>query len=187
MLKLVWHLVDLPSGMPNEKAFGVGVVMLGWGIALLARLTWQDLVLGVGLVGVLVGDDPNDEITGVLGGAEPNAPETWRFSIDVAQSWERAMAEIFLPQTRKVLLRSAMTMSPDRGSVFSSYPSTFPWLSANRRYGVSGGAPSPSAVCAPSVARRLRQSSAATLTPAAAAPTSAFLSVLWPSSACAAR
>ncbi|MEZ4733975.1 MAG: TIGR01777 family oxidoreductase [Caldilineaceae bacterium] len=63
-------------------------------------------------------DHPNDEMTGVLGGAEPNAPETWRFSIDVAQSWEQAMAEISLPQTRKILLRSAMTMSPDRGGVF---------------------------------------------------------------------
>lgn len=63
-------------------------------------------------------DQPNDEVTGVLGGTEPNAPETWRFSIDVAQSWEQAMAEISLPQTRKILLRSAMTMSPDRGGVF---------------------------------------------------------------------
>jgi uncharacterized protein (TIGR01777 family) len=63
-------------------------------------------------------DAPNDEATGILGGSEENAPETWRFSIDVARSWEQAAAEAVVPHTRKVLLRSAMTMSPDRGGVF---------------------------------------------------------------------
>jgi len=64
-------------------------------------------------------DAPNDEATGMMGGSEPNAPETWRFSIDVATAWERAVEEAGpLPQTRKVLLRSAMTMSPDPGGIF---------------------------------------------------------------------
>lgn len=65
-------------------------------------------------------DAPNDEATGVLGGgdAEAGAPDTWRFSIDVAKSWERACEEAATPRTRKVLLRSAVTMSPDRGGIF---------------------------------------------------------------------
>jgi uncharacterized protein (TIGR01777 family) len=63
-------------------------------------------------------DAPNDECTGSLGGSEPDAPDTWRFSIEVAKAWERAAEEAIVPQTRKVLLRSAMTMSPDRGGVF---------------------------------------------------------------------
>lgn len=63
-------------------------------------------------------DAPNDEATGTLGGAEPAAPDAWRFSIDVARSWEQAAEEAVVPRTRKVLLRSAMTMSPDRGGVF---------------------------------------------------------------------
>jgi uncharacterized protein (TIGR01777 family) len=63
-------------------------------------------------------DAPNDEATGILGGAEENAPDTWRFSIDVARSWEQAAAAAVVQHTRKVLLRSAMTMSPDRGGVF---------------------------------------------------------------------
>ncbi len=63
-------------------------------------------------------DAPNDEATGILGGAEKGAPDTWRFSIDVAQSWEQAAREAVVPHTRKVLLRSAMTMSPDRGGIF---------------------------------------------------------------------
>jgi uncharacterized protein (TIGR01777 family) len=63
-------------------------------------------------------DAPNDEATGILGGDEPDAPDTWRFSIDVAKAWERAAAESeVLPGTRVVLLRAAMTMSPDTGGV----------------------------------------------------------------------
>lgn len=65
-------------------------------------------------------DAPNTEATGILGGSEPGAPDTWRFSIDVARSWEKAAAEATLPQTRLVLLRSAMIMSPDRGGVLDS-------------------------------------------------------------------
>jgi uncharacterized protein len=65
-------------------------------------------------------DRANDEHTGVLGGNEANAPDTWRFSIDVARAWERAFGESIAPQTRKVALRSAMTMSPDRGGIFDT-------------------------------------------------------------------
>jgi uncharacterized protein len=63
-------------------------------------------------------DTPNDERTGIIGGIEPNAPDTWRFSIDVATSWEKAFDAVDTPRTRKVCMRSAMTMSPDRGGVF---------------------------------------------------------------------
>jgi uncharacterized protein (TIGR01777 family) len=63
-------------------------------------------------------DAPNDEATGILGGSEEDAPDTWRFSIDVAKSWEQAANNFTTPQTRKVLLRSAMVMSPDPGGVF---------------------------------------------------------------------
>jgi uncharacterized protein len=63
-------------------------------------------------------DAPNDEATGVIGGLEPGAPDTWRFSIDVATSWERALGQAVTPRTRKVAMRSAIVMSPDRGGVF---------------------------------------------------------------------
>jgi uncharacterized protein len=65
-------------------------------------------------------DAANDETTGILGGSETNSPATWRFSIDVAKSWEQAANEAVVPRTRKVLLRSAMTMSPDRSGVFDA-------------------------------------------------------------------
>ena len=63
-------------------------------------------------------DAPNDEITGIIGGDEPDAPDTWKFSIDVAKAWEKAANEADTPRTRKVLLRSAMTMSPDKNGIF---------------------------------------------------------------------
>ncbi len=63
-------------------------------------------------------DAPNDEETGMIGGGETGAPETWRFSIEVAKAWERAATDANVPATRRVLLRSAMTMSPDRGGIF---------------------------------------------------------------------
>jgi uncharacterized protein (TIGR01777 family) len=63
-------------------------------------------------------DAPNDEATGVLGGNETGVPESWRFSIDVATNWERAAVEARTPHTRQVLLRSAITLSPDPGGVF---------------------------------------------------------------------
>jgi uncharacterized protein (TIGR01777 family) len=63
-------------------------------------------------------DTANDEETGVIGGNEPGAPDTWRFSIDVANAWEQAANVAHVAHTRKVLMRSAMTMSPDRDGVF---------------------------------------------------------------------
>ncbi len=63
-------------------------------------------------------DTANDEASGVLGGHEPGVPETWRFSIGVAKAWEQALDDASVPQTRKVALRTAMVMSPDRGGVF---------------------------------------------------------------------
>jgi len=62
----------------------------------------------------------SDERTGIIGGDEPGAPDTWRFSIDVAKAWERAVDESPTPATRKVKLRSAMVMSPDKDGIFDT-------------------------------------------------------------------
>jgi len=58
---------------------------------------------------------------GELGGTEPGAPASWRFSIAVAKAWEAAFFGTATPQTRKVVLRSAMTFSHDRGGVFDAF------------------------------------------------------------------
>lgn len=63
-------------------------------------------------------DAPNDDLTGVIGGDEPDAPKYWKFSIDIARAWEKTQAEANTPHTRKVALRSAMVMSPDAGGIF---------------------------------------------------------------------
>ena len=60
----------------------------------------------------------HDEATGVIGGNEPGVPAYWKTSIEIAQAWEREQAKAATPSTRKVVLRSAMVMSPDRGGVF---------------------------------------------------------------------
>jgi hypothetical protein len=61
-----------------------------------------------------------DESTGELGGSERDAPETWRFSIDVARQWERSFFGSNTPGTRKIALRSAMVMSVEPGGVFEA-------------------------------------------------------------------
>ncbi len=76
-------------------------------------------------------DAPNDEATGLIGGDEPGAPSTWRFSIGVARAWEEATDRFTLPATRVVKLRSAMVMSPDAGGVFAT-------LLALVRFGLGG-------------------------------------------------
>ncbi|MFE7979124.1 DUF1731 domain-containing protein [Streptomyces shenzhenensis] len=63
-------------------------------------------------------DAPNDEDSGVIGGTEPGVPGYWAYSVDIARSWERELERADTPHTRKVALRSAMVMSPDRGGVF---------------------------------------------------------------------
>jgi uncharacterized protein (TIGR01777 family) len=76
-------------------------------------------------------DGGNDEITGIIGGTEVDAPSTWTFSIDVARAWEAAFDEATAPATRKVALRSAMTMSADAGGVFDTFLALV-------RYGLGG-------------------------------------------------
>ena len=63
-------------------------------------------------------DREMDEANGKLGGEEPDVPDSWRFSIEVATSWERTLFAATTPHTRKIALRSAMVMSAERGGTF---------------------------------------------------------------------
>lgn len=63
---------------------------------------------------------PNDEATGMLRGSDDGAPEKWNFSVEVATAWERALDEAAVPGTRKVKMRSAITLSPDSGGIFDT-------------------------------------------------------------------
>jgi uncharacterized protein (TIGR01777 family) len=65
-------------------------------------------------------DRPMDDVTGEIGGNEPGIPGTWRFSYDVAIGWEAAFFEAETSHTRKIAMRSAITMSPDRGGAFET-------------------------------------------------------------------
>jgi len=94
--------------------------VVGWAIAQATRPPRVWLQASTATIYAHRFDAANDEATGLLGGAEPGTPETWRFSINVATAWERAASETPLPHTRLVLLRSAMTMSPDPGGIFDT-------------------------------------------------------------------
>ncbi len=63
-------------------------------------------------------DAPNDEVTGLIGGDEKDTPGYWSFSVDIAKAWEATQAQATTPRTRKVALRTAIVMSPDRGGAF---------------------------------------------------------------------
>jgi hypothetical protein len=80
-------------------------------------------------------DAANDEASGMIGGSEPDVPPVWNFSIDVARAWERAFDEASTPRTRKLTLRSAMTMSPDPDGIFD----TLLWLVRCGLGGAIGG------------------------------------------------
>ena len=78
-------------------------------------------------------DAPNDELTGIIGGNERDAPEKWKFSIDVATAWERAASEAKTPRTRKVFMRLSILMSPEPGG-------TLDLLISLVRFGLGGKA-----------------------------------------------
>ena len=65
-------------------------------------------------------DRAMDEVDGEIGGGEAGLPSSWRFSYDVATSWERAFFESKTPSTRKIAMRSGIVMSPDRGGAFET-------------------------------------------------------------------
>jgi uncharacterized protein (TIGR01777 family) len=72
-------------------------------------------------------DAANDEASGRIGGDEPDAPAYWKRSIDIARAWEQAQSGAATPHTRKVALRAAMVMSPDRGGVFDTLLTMTRW------------------------------------------------------------
>ncbi|HUQ55710.1 TIGR01777 family oxidoreductase [Lentzea sp.] len=76
-------------------------------------------------------DAPNDEDTGIIGGREKDVPGYWAYSVEIAKRWEAEQEEADTPHTRKVALRAAMVMSPDRGGVFD-------YLSWMARLGLGG-------------------------------------------------
>jgi uncharacterized protein (TIGR01777 family) len=75
-------------------------------------------------------DAPNDETTGMIGGGV-GAPSAWAFSTAVARAWEETLAAALTPSTRKIALRSSMTMSANPGGIFAT-------LLGLVRYGVGG-------------------------------------------------
>jgi uncharacterized protein len=70
-------------------------------------------------------NSPSDEMAAQTNeepdGAAENTPEKWRFSMGVATAAEQALFAAMTPQTRKIALRSALTMSPESGGAFDTF------------------------------------------------------------------
>ncbi len=92
--------------------------VVGQAIAAAARPPRAWLQMSTATIYAHTHGSPNDDVTGVIGGSEEGVPGYWAFSVDIAQAWERALDEAKVPATRKVALRAAMVMTPDRGGVF---------------------------------------------------------------------
>jgi uncharacterized protein len=76
-------------------------------------------------------DAGNDEADGLIGGGESGVPGYWAYSVEIARNWEAAQEQAATPATRKVALRAAIVMSPDRGGAFD----VLSWLA---RLGLGG-------------------------------------------------
>ncbi len=62
-------------------------------------------------------EQANDE-SGSIGGTEHGIPNSWKFSVEVAEAWERAANEFKSSHTRLIMMRTSMVMSPDKGGIF---------------------------------------------------------------------
>ena len=47
-------------------------------------------------------DAANDEPTGIVGGDEPDVPDYWGYSVEIAKRWEETLAAADTPNTRRV-------------------------------------------------------------------------------------
>ncbi|MGA2672589.1 MAG: TIGR01777 family oxidoreductase [Terracidiphilus sp.] len=100
--------------------------LLHYAIARLENPPWVWLNASTATIYRHALDREMDEATGELGGNEliskrRRAPETWDFSIRVAKDWEAAFFATETPRTRKVALRSAITLSPTPGNAFQIF------------------------------------------------------------------
>lgn len=59
-----------------------------------------------------------DDLTGEVGGDPPGTPAEWRFLVDVAESWERALFAAKTEHTRRVAMRLGIVMSPEERGGF---------------------------------------------------------------------
>ncbi|SNQ49415.1 NAD-dependent epimerase/dehydratase [Frankia canadensis] len=93
-------------------------IVVGEAIARAARPPRVWLQMSTATIYAHSHDRANDEVTGIIGGAEPGVPAYWAFSVDIARRWERAQADALTPHTRTVALRTSIVMAPGRGGAF---------------------------------------------------------------------
>ena len=65
-------------------------------------------------------DQDNDEYSGTIGGNEPNIPDHWHHSTNIAKNWEKTLFQSNTPNTRRVAVRSALVVGPDKKGYFDT-------------------------------------------------------------------
>jgi uncharacterized protein len=70
---------------------------------------------------------PNDEASGLMGGGEKGVPDYWAYSVEIARSWERELNDAQTPNTRKIAMRTAMVMAPQKDGVFDVLSNMTKW------------------------------------------------------------
>ncbi|XSG77140.1 TIGR01777 family oxidoreductase [Herpetosiphon llansteffanensis] len=63
-------------------------------------------------------NEPQTEAKHTIGGNEMHASARWQFNVDLVKAWEYEAVAAKTPHTRKIMLRTSMMMSHDRGGVF---------------------------------------------------------------------
>lgn len=93
--------------------------IIGEAIAQLARPPKAWLQMSTATIYAHTFERSNDEYFGIIGGDEPNVPESWRFSIEVARAWEEAQDQAPISKfTRRIKMRTSIVMSPHQGGPF---------------------------------------------------------------------
>ncbi len=91
--------------------------LLGQAIAQLSKPPWLWLQASGSAI-YAHSREPQTEAQHTIGGNETNASARWQFNVDLVKAWEDAAVAAKTPQTRKIMLRTSMMMSHDRGGVF---------------------------------------------------------------------
>ena len=93
--------------------------ILGEAIAQLSKPPKTWLQMSTATIYAHTYERSNDEYFGIIGGDEPNVPDSWRYSIEVARAWEEALDQAPVSKfTRRIKMRTSIVMSPHQGGPF---------------------------------------------------------------------
>ncbi len=125
VINLAGRSVDCRYGARNRRLIHDSRIQstsaIGQAIADAARPPGVWLQMSTATIYAHTFEKANDELNGIIGGAEDKTPDTWRFSIEVAKSWEAEAERWQREGTRQVGLRTTMVMSATKGGALERF------------------------------------------------------------------